>query len=71
MCIGAPPSMPAYVPPPVVPPPPPPPAVSATVSQVRPAARPDPTAKPVRRRNPLRTDSGATDEVATGLNIPS
>jgi hypothetical protein len=68
MCMSAP-SMPAYQPPPVVPPPPPPPAVSATTPTIRPAA-PAPAAK-ARRRNPLRTDSGATDEVATGLNIPS
>jgi hypothetical protein len=69
MCMSTP-SMPAYVPPPVAPPPPPPPAVSATTPQVRPATAPE-TKPTVRRRNPLRTDSGATDEVATGLNIPS
>ena len=48
-----------------------PPPASATAESVKQAgagAAVTPPKKP--GRNPLRTDSGATDSVATGLNIP-
>jgi hypothetical protein len=72
MCMMAPPAPTPQAPPPVpVPAPYVPPAAAAasTTAQSTPF---DATASPKKtNRNPLRTDSGAVDSVATGLNIPS
>jgi hypothetical protein len=74
MCMAAP-------PPPVVQPPPPPAPVApapyvppaAAAASTTPQSTPFDASAPKKQpnRNPLRTDSGATDSVATGLNIPS
>jgi hypothetical protein len=70
MCMK-PPKMPA--PPPPLPPPPaplaPPPASATAATVTQQSAAP---ATPTRQRvkNPLRTDQGGTDSVASGLNIP-
>lgn len=71
MCMGgSAPQQPAPVVIPAPPPPPPPPA-TLTAETVR-AAKPTSTQpnSTTKKRNPLRTDSGSPDSVATGLNIP-
>ncbi len=70
MCMPQP-KMPApqpFVPPPAPLAPPPAAATATTVQQAGAASAVTPPKKA--GRNPLRTDSGAVDSVATGLNIP-
>jgi hypothetical protein len=69
MCLA--PKMPA--PPPAVPPPAPltPPPAAATSETVTQSAAAPAAPRSKKAPNPLRTDSGAQDAVATGLQIPS
>lgn len=71
MCMGAPkqPSIPPPLPP-IPPPIAPPPAAAAaqTVTQASAGEASPSTAR--KAKNPLRTDQGGADSVASGLNIP-
>lgn len=70
MCMPAPkmPTPPPQLPPPPAPMPPPPSATAATVKQA--GAETQKTPGKQRSKNPLRTDKGGADSVASGLNIP-
>lgn len=69
MCMSQPklPQQVPFTPPPAPLAPPPPAATATTVSAANAAPAVAPKAV---RKNPLRTDQGGDDSVATGLNIP-